>query len=96
MRLWVRLTRSEPVTSDSERELFGGSLLYDAGFIDYEYARLGPSIASLSRSVPRLVGRTVRLVWDADRRALLVVGAAELGQGVAKAVSLLVVNGIMR
>ncbi|MER7791213.1 ABC transporter ATP-binding protein [Streptomyces sp. NPDC097640] len=79
-------------TSESERLLFGGRLRYDMGFSRYDDAYLHLSLWAMARRLPRLVGSTVRLAWAADRKALRTVAAAELGQGIGQAFSLVAVN----
>lgn len=48
------------------------------------------------RRLPGLVAGTVRLAWEADRRALLVVGGCEIGQGVVQAAGLVVTNQVLQ
>nr|WP_179852072.1 ABC transporter ATP-binding protein [Streptomyces sp. Ag109_G2-15] len=86
---------AEPEVSDAEQELFGGPLRYDFGWSEHERARLDLTMMSALRSMPRLVGATLRMAWQADRRALLTVAISEIGQGVAAAVGLLAVNAVM-
>ncbi|MCX4537170.1 ABC transporter ATP-binding protein/permease [Streptomyces sp. NBC_00841] len=85
----------EPTVSAAEHELFGGPLRYDMGWAEHERARLDLNMLSAIRAMPRLVGRTLRRAWSADRPALLAVGVSEIGQGIAAAVSLLAVNAVM-
>ncbi|GAA1369634.1 ABC transporter ATP-binding protein [Streptomyces beijiangensis] len=85
----------EPKVSAAEQELFGGPLRYDMGWAEHERARLDLTMLSAIRSMPRLVGGTLRRAWDADRPALTAVGVSEIGQGIAAAVSLLAVNVVM-
>ncbi|WP_406142684.1 ABC transporter ATP-binding protein [Streptomyces sp. NBC_01089] len=86
---------AEPTVSQAERELFGGPLRYDMGWAEHENARLDLTMLSAIRAMPRLVGGTLRRAWSVDRPALLTVGASEVGQGIAAAVSLLAVNAVM-
>lgn len=86
---------AEPQVSDAEQELFGGPLRYDMGWSQHEHAALDLTLLSALRSMPRLVGATLRIAWHADRRALLAVAVSEIGQGVAAAVGLLAVNAVM-
>ncbi|HEY5833087.1 ABC transporter ATP-binding protein [Streptomyces sp.] len=86
---------AEQPVSQSEEELFGGPLRYDAGFSRYEYAYLDLTLLSMARSLPQLVGATLRLAWRADHRALLAVGLAEVGRGVGQAAGLLVTNRVL-
>ncbi|MET8829546.1 ABC transporter ATP-binding protein [Streptomyces sp. NPDC004610] len=86
---------AEPHVSDAEQELFGGPLRYDLGWSQHEHAGLDLTMMSALRSMPALVGATLRLAWQADRRALLAVVVSEIGQGIAAAVGLLAVNAVM-
>ncbi|WP_324786930.1 ABC transporter ATP-binding protein [Streptomyces sp. H51] len=86
---------AEPRVSDAEQELFGGPLRYDMGWSHHEHAGLDLTMVSALRSMPSLVGATLRLAWSADRRALFAVAASELGQGIAAAVGLLALNAVM-
>ncbi|MEU2979894.1 ABC transporter ATP-binding protein [Streptomyces hirsutus] len=86
---------AEPQVSDAERELFGGPLRYDMGWSEHEHAQLDLTMLSALRSMPRLVGATLRMAWRANRRALLAVAISEVGQGIAAAVGLLSVNAVM-
>ncbi|MFJ6837074.1 ABC transporter ATP-binding protein [Streptomyces sp. NPDC091209] len=95
MRFLGRVRMAEPKVSDAERELFGGPLRYDMGWSEHERARLDLTMMSALRSMPALVGATLRMAWNADRRALSAVAISEIGQGIAAAVSLLAVNAVM-
>jgi ATP-binding cassette subfamily B protein len=86
---------AEPQVSDAEQELFGGPLRYDMGWSHHEHAGLDLTMMSALRSMPALVGATLRMAWSADRRALLVVAVSEIGQGIAAAVGLLAINAVM-
>ncbi|MEU5093605.1 ABC transporter ATP-binding protein [Streptomyces sp. NPDC020996] len=86
---------AEPRVSDAEQELFGGPLRYDMGWSHHEHAGLDLTMMSALRSMPSLVGATLRLAWSADRRALFAVAVSELGQGIAAAVGLLALNAVM-
>ncbi|MFJ3498635.1 ATP-binding cassette domain-containing protein [Streptomyces sp. NPDC086091] len=86
---------AEPQVSDAERELFGGPLRYDMGWSQHEHATLDLTMMSALRSMPGLVGATLRMAWQADRRALLALGVSEIGQGLAAAAGLLAVNAVM-
>ncbi|MGW2081239.1 ABC transporter ATP-binding protein [Streptomyces sp. NPDC001939] len=96
MKLLRKPKPADAAVSDSEVELFGGPLRYDMGWTDHEYAALDLGLLSAVRSLPRLVGRTLRLAWHADRRALRTVGATEIGQGITAALSLLVVSAVLK
>ncbi|EFF88861.1 ABC transporter, permease/ATP-binding protein [Streptomyces sp. e14] len=94
-KFFGRVRMAEPEVSDAEQELFGGPLRYDMGWSEHERARLDLTMLSALRSMPRLVGATLRMAWQADRRALLTVAVSEIGQGLAAAVGLLAVNAVM-
>ncbi|MFJ9789107.1 ATP-binding cassette domain-containing protein [Streptomyces globosus] len=81
--------------SDSERLLFGGELAYDIGWDRHEGAWLRLGLWSMARQLPRLVGTGLRLAHLADPRALRVVLASEAGRGIAQAVGLVAVNGVL-
>ncbi|WEO99142.1 ABC transporter ATP-binding protein [Streptomyces sp. FXJ1.172] len=87
---------AEPPVSDAEQELFGGPLRYDFGWSEHEGASLDLTMTSALRSMPRLVGATLRMAWHADRRALVTVAISEIGQGFAAAIGLLAVNAVMQ
>lgn len=95
LRFFGKVRLAEPEVSDAERELFGGPLRYDMGWSQHEHARLDLTMLSALRSMPTLVGATLRMAWGTDRRALIAVGVSEIGQGVAAAVGLLAVNAVM-
>ncbi len=94
-RFFGPVRMAEPKVSDAERELFGGPLRYDMGWSQHEHATLDLTMRSALRSMPALVGATLRMAWNADRRALLAVATSEIGQGIAAAVGLLAVNAVM-
>ncbi|MEU2587912.1 ABC transporter ATP-binding protein [Streptomyces avermitilis] len=94
-RFFGKVRLAEPDVSDAERELFGGPLRYDMGWSQHEHAPLDLTMVSALRSMPSLVGATLRMAWDTDRRALIAVGISEVGQGIAAAVGLLAVNAVM-
>ncbi|MFJ3232686.1 ABC transporter ATP-binding protein [Streptomyces sp. NPDC086787] len=94
-RFFGKVRHADPEVSDAERELFGGPLRYDMGWSQHEHARLDLTMTSALRSMPALVGATLRMAWHTDRRALVAVVAGEIGQGVAAAVGLLAVNAVM-
>ncbi|MFE2971769.1 ABC transporter ATP-binding protein [Streptomyces sp. NPDC059340] len=94
-RFFGPVKMAEPQVSDAEQELFGGPLRYDMGWSHHEHAGLDLTMMSALRSMPALVGTTLRMAWSADRRALLAVAVSELGQGIAAAVGLLAVNAVM-
>ncbi|MFE6701015.1 ATP-binding cassette domain-containing protein [Streptomyces sp. NPDC057718] len=94
-RFFGPVKMAEPRVSDAEQELFGGPLRYDMGWSHHEHAGLDLTMMSALRSMPALVGATLRMAWQADRRALLAVAVSEIGQGIAAAVGLLAVNAVM-
>ncbi|GHB77935.1 multidrug ABC transporter permease [Streptomyces xanthochromogenes] len=94
MSLW-RARMTEPAVSAAEEELFGGALRYDAAWSEHERSRVEVTLLSALRSMPRLVGATVKRAWRADRSGLVVLGIAEVGQGIAAAIGLLIVNSVM-
>ncbi|WP_443080123.1 ATP-binding cassette domain-containing protein [Streptomyces sp. P9-A2] len=94
-RFFGRVRMAEPQVSDAERELFGGPLRYDMGWSEHDHAPLDLTLLSALRSMPRLVGATLRMAWQANRRALLAVAISEVGQGIAAAAGLLAVNAVM-
>ncbi|MFE6779471.1 ABC transporter ATP-binding protein [Streptomyces sp. NPDC057702] len=94
-RFFGPVRMAEPQVSDAERELFGGPLRYDMGWSHHEHAGLELTMLSALRSMPALVGATLRMAWRADRRALLAVAVSQLGQGLAAAAGLLAVNAVM-
>ncbi|MBO1333014.1 ABC transporter ATP-binding protein [Streptomyces sp. VRA16 Mangrove soil] len=95
MRLLRRPKPADPKVSAAEEELFGGPLRYDTGWAEHENAFLELSLLTALRAMPRLVYGTLRRAWHADRSALVGVGVSEIGQGVAAAVNLLVLNSVM-
>ncbi|GHH42817.1 ATP-binding cassette subfamily B protein [Streptomyces candidus] len=94
-RFFGPVTMAEPKVSAAERELFGGPLRYDLGWSQHEHAALDLTMLSALRSMPSLVGATLRMAWSADRRGLIAVMISEIGQGIAAAVGLLAVNAVM-
>ncbi|MFF8289484.1 ABC transporter ATP-binding protein [Streptomyces sp. NPDC016309] len=94
-KLFRRTGEAEPRVSRSERELFGGALRYDFGWVTHEYALLDLKALAAVRALPRLIGGTLRLARESDRRALLTVGLTETGQGLAQAGGLLLTNQVL-
>ncbi|MFD4482071.1 ABC transporter ATP-binding protein [Streptomyces sp. NPDC058471] len=82
-------------TSESESLLFGGPLRYDTGWAQYEEAFLQLGFRSMLKRLPALLAASFRLARQADRRAARVVIGAEVGRGLAQAVSLLAVNSVL-
>lgn len=79
----------------SGQELFGGKLDWDNGYSSRRGAEVELSLASTFRRLPQLVAASARLAWRADRVALVMVAAAELGRGVTGAFSLLATNQVL-
>ncbi|WP_329327710.1 ABC transporter ATP-binding protein [Streptomyces mirabilis] len=94
-RFFGPVKMAEPRVSDAEQELFGGPLRYDLGWSQHEHAGLDLTMTSALRSMPALVGATLHMAWQADRRALLAVAVSEMGQGIAAAIGLLAINAVM-
>ncbi|BDH04345.1 multidrug ABC transporter permease [Streptomyces seoulensis] len=84
-----------PEVSESERLLFGGPLRYDMGWNEHADAFLELSFRSMVRRLPGMLASSLRLARQADPRAARTVLAAEVGRGVAQAVSLLAVNSAL-
>ncbi|MCD0484382.1 ABC transporter ATP-binding protein/permease [Streptacidiphilus sp. ASG 303] len=85
----------EDASGGSEELLFGGPLRYAGGWSQHELAWVGMSFLAMARRLPRSAWQAFRLAWEADRRALASVLAAELGQGAARAFGLLATNGVL-
>ncbi|MEW2290739.1 ABC transporter ATP-binding protein [Streptomyces sp. NPDC047841] len=81
--------------SDAERELYGGRLRYDQSYVRHEgpLTRLG--FGHMAAALPRMVGMVLRTGWQADRRALAGLVAAQLGQGVTAGWGLVAVNSVL-
>ncbi|MEV0524558.1 ABC transporter ATP-binding protein [Streptomyces sp. NPDC050439] len=88
-------SRKETGTSESEKLLFGGPLRYDTGWAQYEEAFLQLGFRSMLKRLPALLAASFRLAWQADRSAARIVVTAEVGRGLAQAVSLLAVNSVL-
>ena len=84
-----------PEPSESERLLFGGPLRYDMGWSQHSNAFLELNFRAMVTRLPALLSSSFRLAWQADRRAARMVLAAEVGRGLAQAVSLLAVNIVL-
>ncbi|WP_283257797.1 ATP-binding cassette domain-containing protein [Streptomyces lavenduligriseus] len=81
--------------SDAERELYGGRLRHDQSYVRHAgpLTRLG--FGHMAAALPRMVGSVLRTGWKADRRALMGVVVAQLGQGVTAGWGLVAVNGVL-
>ncbi|CAL9594743.1 Vitamin B12 import ATP-binding protein BtuD [Streptomyces sp. enrichment culture] len=84
-----------PPLSESERLLFGGPLRYDMGWNQHSEAFLELNFRAMITRLPSLLASSLRLALQADRRAARTVLAAEVGRGLAQAVSLLAVNSVL-
>ncbi|WKV70075.1 hypothetical protein AW27_000240 [Streptomyces sp. PCS3-D2] len=71
--------------SDAERELYGGRLRYDQSYVRHEGPLTRMKFGRMAAALPHMVGMVLRTGWKADRRALLGVVSAELGQGATAA-----------
>ncbi|WP_053851851.1 ABC transporter ATP-binding protein [Streptomyces sp. NRRL B-24085] len=85
----------QPGVSESERLLFGGPLRYDAGWNSHSDAFLELGFRAMVGRLPSLLSGSLRLAWQADRRAARIVLVAEVGRGLTQAVSLLAVNSAL-
>lgn len=81
--------------SESERLLFGGPLRYDMGWNQHADAFLELGFRAMVTRLPSLLLSSLRLARQADPQAARTVLAAEVGRGVAQAVSLLAVNSVL-
>ncbi|MFF1307399.1 ABC transporter ATP-binding protein [Streptomyces sp. NPDC058307] len=85
----------QPGVSESERLLFGGPLRYDTGWNSHSDAFLELGFRAMVGRLPSLLSGSFRLAWQADRQAARIVLVAEVGRGLAQAVSLLAVNSVL-
>lgn len=81
--------------SESERLLFGGALRYDMGWSQHQGALLELGFRAMVKRLPGMLAVSFRLALQADPRAARTVLAAEIGRGLAQAVSLLAVNNAL-
>nr|BEK67453.1 ABC transporter ATP-binding protein [Kitasatospora purpeofusca] len=81
--------------SPSERLLFGGRMRYDMGWARHEAAGAETGLVAVARQVPGMLRLSWRLAARADRPALTVVVAAEIGRAVAAAAALVAVNSVL-
>ncbi|MFE2011303.1 ATP-binding cassette domain-containing protein [Streptomyces sp. NPDC059491] len=81
--------------SAAEQELYGGRLRCDQSYARHEGPLKRIKFGHMATSLPHMVGMVLRTGWKAERRALMGVVAAELGQGVPAAGSLVAVNGLL-
>nr|WP_229821149.1 ABC transporter ATP-binding protein [Streptomyces ruber] len=65
------------------------------GWSQHQGAFLELNFRAMLRRLPSMLAVCFRLAWQADRRAARTVLAAEIGQGLAQAVSLLAVNAVL-
>lgn len=87
--------RITPEVSESEQLLFGGPLRYDMGWNQHRDAFLELNFRAMVTRLPTLLRSSFELAWQADRQAARIVLAAEIGRGMAQAVSLLAVNSVL-
>ncbi|MFI0776265.1 ATP-binding cassette domain-containing protein [Streptomyces sp. NPDC021212] len=88
-------SRSASGISGAEQELYGGRLRYDHSFVRHEGALTRMGFGQMAAALPRMAAMVLRTGWEADRRALAGVVAAQIGQGVTSAWGLVAVNGIL-
>ncbi|MFE9137959.1 ATP-binding cassette domain-containing protein [Streptomyces sp. NPDC007355] len=81
--------------SDAERELYGGRLRYDQSYVRHEGPLTRMGFGHMATALPRMVGMVLRTGWEADRRALAGLVAAQLGQGVTAGWGLVAVNSVL-
>ncbi|MFF4300751.1 ABC transporter ATP-binding protein [Streptomyces sp. NPDC001601] len=96
-RIAVRKRRDTavPETSESEQLLFGGPLRYDMGWSQHGNAFLELDFRAMMTRLPGMLASSLRLARQADAGATRIVLAAQVGVGVAQAVSLLAVNSVL-
>ncbi|MGW2397185.1 ATP-binding cassette domain-containing protein [Kitasatospora sp. NPDC001664] len=81
--------------SPSEKLLFGGRMRYDQGWARHEAAGAQSGIIAVARQVPGMLRLSWRLAARADRPALTVVVASEIGRAVAAGVALVAVSAAL-
>lgn len=86
--------RALPVTR-SERLLFGGALRYDTPFTQHEKPLLRLTFWAMARQFPAMMGLVAKAAWREDRRALLALLGAEVGQGLTRAFVLVATNQVL-
>ncbi|MFC5721435.1 ABC transporter ATP-binding protein [Streptomyces gamaensis] len=89
-----RAPRALPVCS-SELLLFGGALRHDIPCATHGTPLLRLTFRQMARQFPALVATVVRAAWREDRRCLLALLGAELGQGLVRAFGLLAGNRVL-
>ncbi|MGW3443269.1 ABC transporter ATP-binding protein [Streptomyces sp. NPDC001076] len=90
-----RRDTAAPETSESEQLLFGGPLRYDMGWSQHGNAFLELDFRAMMTRLPGMLASSLRLARQADAGAARIVLAAQVGVGVAQAVSLLAVNSVL-
>nr|WP_046729652.1 ABC transporter ATP-binding protein [Streptomyces humi] len=90
-----RREAAAPEVSESERLLFGGPLRYDMGWNQHRDAFLELDFRAMMTRLPGMLASSLRLARQADARDARTVLVAQLGVGVAQAVSLLAVNSVL-
>ncbi|NEA53555.1 ABC transporter ATP-binding protein [Streptomyces sp. SID13666] len=91
MRTLRRPAAPLPVSA-SEQLLFGGALRWEKTYVGHGQPLLRLSFWSMARQLPQLIGTVARAGWQEDRRALLALLAAELGQGLTRVFLLVATN----
>ncbi|WP_077194262.1 ABC transporter ATP-binding protein [Streptomyces lydicus] len=81
--------------SESERLLFGGRLRDDHAWSRHDGAFTELGLRAMVLRLPHLLALTARLAHRADARALRMVVGAETGRGVAQAVAMVNLNGVL-
>ncbi|TDD16614.1 ABC transporter ATP-binding protein [Nonomuraea diastatica] len=89
----AQATTGDEQKSASEKELFGGRLLYRTTEAHDAWFKLGV-VRSLA-ALPLLLRLAVGLAWEADRKAVVAVVAAELGGSIARVIGLLALNAAL-
>lgn len=90
-----RRDTAAPETSESEQLLFGGPLRYDMGWSQHGNAFLELDFRAMMTRLPGMLASSLRLARQADAGATRIVLGAQVGVGVAQAVSLLAVNSVL-
>lgn len=90
-----RRDTAAPETSESEQLLFGGPLRYDMGWSQHGNAFLELDFRAMMTRLPGMLASSLRLARQADAGATRIVLGAQVGVGMAQAVSLLAVNSVL-
>ncbi|MFD5000338.1 ABC transporter ATP-binding protein [Streptomyces buecherae] len=81
--------------SAAEQELFGGRLRWNHAYVEHEGALARTGFGQMASALPRMMAVVLRAGWAADRRALVGLVVAQVGQGVTGATGLVAVNGVL-